>query len=71
MTLDYSYKLKKNIYTYGSGRECGPYQTEREDFNKFFKAMKNEIECIVVHTSDGRRFIGYWHKFKGFVWEKV
>lgn len=71
MLLHYSYKLKKTIYTFGTGRECGPYQVSREDFKEFFSAMKKDIECIVVKLEDGRRFIGYWHKFKGFIWEKV
>lgn len=70
MTLKYEYKMKKTPYTYGSGRECGPYQCEEEDFFEFFVRMVEEIQCAIVTTQDGKKWIGYW-KFDRFVWKCV
>lgn len=81
MTLKYQYKMKKTPYTYGTGRECGPYQCEREDFWRFFNAQRSQIECLIVELEDGRKYIAYRNDkgFKrrgakqccGFNWERV
>lgn len=50
MLIKYSYLDYNNT-------DRGTFQTDTEDFKKFFARYQRQIQCLVAHLQDGRVYI--------------